>query len=146
MGKQSLENVTNIEKHLRKVDYIIRRKGREILADFDITVPQFTALQMLINRGNMTIGELSQNMDLACSTITDLIDRMEKSKLVMRQRDDRDRRVVRIKVLEKGYDILEEVMKRRIDFLDEKLAVLSSEEKANLDKGLESLYEAMKEE
>lgn len=146
MGEQSLQNVTNIEKHLRKVDYIIRRKGREILADFDITVPQFTALQILINRGNMTIGELSQKMDLACSTITDLIDRMEKSKLVVRQRDENDRRVVRIKVLDKGYDILEQVMKKRIGFLDEKLAVLSNEEKASLDKGLESLYGAMKDE
>ncbi len=146
MGEQSLQNVTNIEKHLRKVDYIIRRKGREILADFDITVPQFTALQILINRGNMTIGELSQKMDLACSTITDLIDRMEKSKLVVRQRDENDRRVVRIKVLDKGYDILEQVMKKRIGFLDEKLSVLSNEEKASLDKGLESLYGAMKDE
>ena len=146
MGEQSLQNVTNIEKHLRKVDYIIRRTGREILADFDITVPQFTALQILINRGNMTIGELSQKMDLACSTITDLIDRMEKSKLVVRQRDENDRRVVRIKVLDKGYDILEQVMKKRIGFLDEKLAVLSNEEKASLDKGLESLYGAMKDE
>lgn len=146
MGKQSLQDVTNIEKHLRKVDYIIRRKGREILADFDITVPQFTALQILINKGNMTIGELSQKMDLACSTITDLIDRMEKSKLVVRQRDENDRRVVRIKVLDKGYDILEQVMKKRIGFLDEKLSVLSNEEKASLDKGLESLYGAMKDE
>ena len=37
--------VEEIEKHLRKVDYIIRRKGREILSDFNITIPQFTALR-----------------------------------------------------------------------------------------------------
>ncbi len=78
----SCENVANIEKHLRKVDYIIRRKGREILSDFNITVPQFSALQILINYGDMTIGELSQKMALACSTITDLIDRMEKKYLI----------------------------------------------------------------
>lgn len=145
MEEKSLENVTNIEKHLRKVDYIIRRKGREILLDFGITVPQFTALQILINQGNMTIGELSQKMALACSTITDLIDRMEKAELVMRSRDEKDKRVVRIQVLPKGFNILEEVLKKRIEFLNLKLADLSYEEKESLDKGLDSLYRAMQD-
>lgn len=146
MKEKSLENVTNIEKHLRKIDYIIRRKGREILSDFNITVPQFTALQILINQGNMTIGELSQKMALACSTITDLIDRMEKTELVARNKDQKDKRVVRIKVLPRGYDMLEEVLQRRIEFLNLKLSSLSYQEKESLDQGLDSLYKAMKDE
>lgn len=146
MEQKSLKNVTNIEKYLRRIDYIIRKKGREILLDFNITVPQFTALQILINQGNMTIGELSQKMALACSTITDLIDRMEKAELVSRKRDEQDKRVVRIEVLPKGYNILEEVLKKRIEFLNSKLTNLSYEEKESLDKGLESLYEAMEDE
>ncbi|MBU5255377.1 MarR family winged helix-turn-helix transcriptional regulator [Tissierella praeacuta] len=140
------ENVANIEKHLRKVDYIIRRKGREILSDFNITVPQFSALQILINYGDMTIGELSQKMALACSTITDLIDRMEKSDLVIRKKDEKDKRVVRVEVLPKGYDILEKVLKKRIDFLTGKLSDFSDEDKDKLNLGLKSLYEAMKDE
>lgn len=146
MKNKELENVVNIEEYLRKVEYIIRKKGREILSDFSITVPQFSALQILISQGNMTIGELSQNMGLACSTITDLIDRMEKGELVSRQRDENDKRVVRINVLPKGYNILEEVLNKRIEFLNSKLVDFSYEQKNNLDKGLESLYVAMKNE
>ncbi len=146
MEDRSLENVASIERHLRKVDYIIRIKGREILSDFNITVPQFSALQILINKGNMTIGDLSQDMALACSTITDLIDRMEKSELVARIKDDKDKRVVRVEVLKKGHDILDEVLKKRIEFLDSKLINLSDEEKENLDKGLDLLYDVMKDE
>lgn len=142
----SCENVANIEKHLRKVDYIIRRKGREILSDFNITVPQFSALQILINQGDMTIGELSQKMALACSTITDLIDRMEKSELVVRKKDDKDKRVVRVEVLPNGYDILEKVLNKRIDFLSGKLSDFSDEDKNKLNLGLKALYEAMKDE
>jgi DNA-binding MarR family transcriptional regulator len=89
--KDICENVVSIERHLRKVDYIIRLKGRKILNDFNITVPQFTALQILINNGELTIGELSQKMALACSTITDLIDRMEKSELVIREKDEKEK-------------------------------------------------------
>ena len=100
------EKIISIEKHLRKIDYIIRLKGREILKDFNITIPQFTALQILINNGNLTIGELSQKMALACSTITDLIDRMEKNQLVVRRKDEKDKRVVRIEVLPAGHEIV----------------------------------------
>ncbi|MDU5080848.1 MarR family transcriptional regulator [uncultured Tissierella sp.] len=142
----SCENVANIEKYLRKVDYIIRRKGREILSDFNITVPQFSALQILINQGNMTIGELSQKMALACSTITDLIDRMEKAELVVRKKDEKDKRVVRVEVLPNGYDILEKVLNKRIDFLSGKLSNFSDEDKNRLHLGLKALYEAMKDE
>lgn len=140
------EDVAKIEKYLRKVDYIIRRNGREILLDFNITVPQFSALQILINKGNMTIGELSQEMALACSTITDLIDRMEKSELVVRKRDDRDKRVVRVEVLEKGYDILEKVLSKRIKYLDSKLINFGDENKRNLNIGLQALYESVKDD
>ncbi|NLV87766.1 MAG: MarR family transcriptional regulator [Tissierellia bacterium] len=138
--------VEEIEKHLRKVDYIIRRKGREILSDFNITIPQFTALQILINKGNMTIGELSKSMALACSTITDLIDRMEKAQLVVRKKDEKDKRVVRIEVLPEGYEILEKVLNKRIEFLSSKLADFTFDEKVRLSSGLKALYDAVKDE
>ena len=38
-------------------------------------------------------------MALACSTITDLIDRMEKAELVLRRKSSKDKRVVIVEVL-----------------------------------------------
>ena len=145
MEYKESEHVEHIEKYLRTIDYIVRKKGREILNDFSITVPQFTALQILINNGNMTIGELSQRMALACSTITDLIDRMEKTELVIRKKDDKDKRVVRVEVLTKGYDILEKVLEKRRVFLASKLEEFSNDDKKTLNKVLEELYKAMDE-
>lgn len=139
------ENIVCIEKYLRKVDYIIRKKGREILKDFNITIPQFTALQVLINNDGMTIGELSQKMALACSTITDLIDRMERNELVTRKKDEKDKRVVRIVVLPKGHQIVEKVLEKRVMFLDSKMKGITEEQKLSLNEGLKSLYDAMQE-
>ena len=135
-----------IEKYLRKVDYIIRKKGREILNDFNITVPQFTALQILIGEGDLTIGELSQKMTLACSTITDLIDRMEKSGLVVRKKDEKDKRVVRVEVQPIGYEIVQKVLDKRRAYLDGKLKGFKDEDKKFLKEALESLYGAMKDD
>ena len=140
------ENVIEIEKYLRKVDYIIRKKGREIINDFGITVPQFTALQFLISGGNLTIGELSQEMALACSTITDLIDRMEKTELVVRKKDEKDKRVVRVEVQPVGYELVQKVLEKRRLYLAEKLNEFEEEDKKFLKEALTSLYFAMKDD
>ena len=96
------DQVAFLEKELRHISGIIKQKGRHILSSYTITPPQFVALQWLLELGDMTIGDLSNKMYLAFSTTTDLIDRMEKSKLVKRIRDEQDRRVVRIHLLEEG--------------------------------------------
>lgn len=142
--KSGYEDIINIEKYLRKVDYIIRVKGREILNDFNITIPQFTALQILIYNGELTIGELSKKMSLACSTITDLVDRMENNELVVRKKDEKDKRVVRIEVLPLGHEIVGKVLEERVKYLEMKTSELTEEEKSSLSEGLESLYNAMK--
>ena len=145
-NKGTWDDVIKIERYLRKTDYIIRLKGREILNDFNITGPQFTALQILIGEGELTIGELSRKMSLACSTITDLIDRMEKNKLVVRKKDENDKRVVRIEVLPLGYELVHKVVEKRREFLGEKLKKVEVTEMKLLNEGLESLYSAMKED
>lgn len=145
-NNETENNVDLIEKYLRRTDWIIRKKGREILSDMNITDPQFIALQYIINNQQLTIGELSQKMSLACSTITDLIDRMEKNHLVLREKDEQDKRVVRLKVQPKGNEIVEQVLKKRREYLSGKLADLNESEKELLLKSLKHLYEVMTEE
>jgi len=145
-NKGTWEDVIKIERYLRKNDYIIRLKGREILKDFNITGSQFTALQILIGNGELTIGELSRKTSLACSTITDLIDRMEKNKLVVRKKDEKDKRVVRIEVLPLGYEIVDKVVQKRREFLGRELEGFEEEEMKFLSESLESLYNAMKKD
>lgn len=145
MEYKSRDYVENIELYLRKIDYIIRKKGREILQDYKMTIPQFTALQIMINNEDITIGELSQKMNLACITITDLVSRMENTELVLRKKDEKDKRVVRIEVLDKGHEILHLVMEKRRDYLSEKLTDIDSENKHALNDALEKLFDAMKE-
>jgi len=137
------EIVVELEKSLRYVAAILKQKGREILNHYPITPPQFVALQWLLEEGDMTIGELSNKMYLAFSTTTDLIDRMEKNELVARVRDQADRRVVRIHLLEKGERIIEEVIKKRQQYLLEILKNFSEEEIVSLEKSIRKLYEEM---
>jgi len=137
------EQVFNIERDLRYVSSIIKQKGREILANFPITPPQFVALQWLNEDGDMTIGELSNKMFLACSTTTDLIDRMESNGLVERVRDTSDRRVVRIHLKEKGQNIILEVLEARREYLASILTNFSKKDVEDLSRVLHILHNEM---
>nr|MDH3098902.1 MarR family transcriptional regulator [Bacillus velezensis] len=136
MTSKSVEHVADIEKSLRHIGAIIKQKGREILNQYAITPPQFVGLQWLYELGDMTIGELSAKMYLACKTTTDLIDRMEKNKLVERVKDPADRRVVRIHLLAEGERIIQEVILKRQAYLRDMFATFSEEETAAFEKSL----------
>jgi MarR family transcriptional regulator, organic hydroperoxide resistance regulator len=139
-----LDIVANIEKELRYISGIVKEKGRQILSNYTITPPQFVALQWLFEDGDMTIGELSSKMFLACSTTTDLVDRMEKNILLMRVKDSNDRRVVRIHLLEEGERIIEEVIKKRQAYLKDVLKNFSMEEIEFLESNLTKLHHEMR--
>jgi DNA-binding MarR family transcriptional regulator len=140
------EIVAAIEKDLRYISGIIRQKGREILHNYAITPPQFIALQWLFEEGDMTIGELSNKMYLACSTTTDLVDRMEKNRLVTREKDLNDRRIVRIHLLDEGRRIINEVIEKRQLYLKNVLKNFTEEEICHLKENLAKLHQGMQEE
>lgn len=141
----NLEQVAFLEKELRYISGIIKQKGREILSNYTITPPQFIALQWLFEHGDMTIGDLSTKMYLAFSTTTDLVDRMEKNQLVLRVRNEQDRRVVQIHLLKEGERIIEEVIVKRQDYLRDVLSNFDEKEVERLSILLKKLHLEMKE-
>ena len=140
---QQTTMVADVEKELRYIAGIIKQRGRVILNHYPITAPQFVALQWLLEKGEMTIGELSNCIHLACSTTTDLVDRMEKNELLERVRDSKDRRVVRIQVLDKGKQIIHEVIEKRQQYLEEVLEGIPEEDVQTLNRLLHVLHENM---
>jgi len=141
-----VSQVAHIEKSIRMIADIVKQKGREILNEFPITPPQFIALQWLHEFGDMTIGELSSKMYLACSTTTDLVDRMENNDLVERVKDTADRRVVRIHLLDKGAKIIREVINQRQVYLHNILEDFSKDDVDILEKSLSHLFDEMKKD
>lgn len=82
-----------------------RRLTKELARQVDLTGPQLTVLKMLEGMGDISLSELSERIRAQNSTVTGIIDRMEREDLVVRARSTEDRRVVRIKLTEKGSKI-----------------------------------------
>lgn len=106
-----------VERLLREISLVIMKKGRDILADFEITPPQFHALLALKENGELTMGELCQAMYLACSTVTDLTERMQRHGYVSRTKDPKDRRVIKVRLEDRGREVIERVLQERRRYL-----------------------------
>ncbi|AIF43275.1 MarR family winged helix-turn-helix transcriptional regulator [Virgibacillus sp. SK37] len=143
-NNSSTYTINNIERTMRYISGIIKQNGRKILTNYPITSPQFVALQWLVENEELTIGELSNKISLAFSTTTDLVDRMENNELVERVKDVKDKRVVRIRVLDKGRQIIQEVIEKRQVYLGEVLEDFTDEQTESLNELLEFLHEQMR--
>jgi len=144
LAKPSVSSqVAEIDSLLREVGGLLRKWGRDILSGFEITNPQFEALLVLREHGELTMGELCAKMFLACSTATDLIDRMERNGLIERVRDTADRRVIRLRVLPKGHQLIDQILEVRQTYLAGALSGLGTSDKARLIWSLQQLTAAL---
>ncbi|MEW5250093.1 MarR family winged helix-turn-helix transcriptional regulator [Microbulbifer discodermiae] len=71
-----------------------------------LTAPQVLLLQAIRDRGEVTIGELANEVSLSQATVTNILDRLEKRGLVFRQRSKEDRRKVHAHLTDQGQEIL----------------------------------------
>lgn len=92
----------------------------EGLAPFNITPGQYGVLRYLWQDGPCTPKEIAQTLRLENSTISGVLDRMEKKGLIERIIDKKDRRSIRVAATEQGMSMRDDVLKV-IDELNQKV-------------------------
>jgi len=85
-----------IVQHLRTISRALRRLIAERAEELGITVSQLSVLWSLWQEDGVLTSKLIEGTNLDGGTITGVIDRLEAKGLVRRERDDEDRRVVRV--------------------------------------------------
>ncbi|WP_425806499.1 MarR family winged helix-turn-helix transcriptional regulator [Desulfitobacterium sp. Sab5] len=141
-----LELGQELEETIREINTMMYRSERSILFEARISNSQFNALLKLKEFGSLTMGELCKHLFTACSTVTDLADRLERGGLVERIRDVKDRRIVHINLLPKGEEVVDAVIRERQVFLEKVMKTYSEEESAVLLKTLVNLVNRMGKE
>lgn len=84
------EVLSALRRVIRATDLHSRRLEKTV----GLTAPQLLLLQILRQRGEMSIGELSREMNLSQATVTTVMDRLEDRGLTRRSRGDTDKRKV----------------------------------------------------
>lgn len=81
-------------KLLRQVMDALRQNMKQQYKDMNLTGPQVMVMHILAHHGEMKISALSEKLGLSNSTVSGILDRLEKQGLVERTRSKEDRRVV----------------------------------------------------
>jgi len=94
---------------LRTGDWIDNRLGR-LFREYGLTSSQYNVLRILRGEGKpLPSLEIADRLIQVVPAITGLIDRLEKQELVVRRRDDEDRRVVFVEITPKAVTLLAKI-------------------------------------
>jgi len=103
---QLLNQIEEVLIALRRVIRATDLHSKYLAKTTGLTAPQILLLQTLRDKGQITIGELAQEVSLSQATVTTILDRLEKRELVYRQRSDTDKRKVHAFLTDEALEIL----------------------------------------
>lgn len=113
----------------------------ETLKTACLTPSQYNVLRIL--RGVVTVGasvrEISERMITKDSDVTRLLDRLEANKLVRRERQTKDRRIVQTYITDKGLSLLTSLNQQMNKCYERQLGHLSEKQLVELSKLLDAV-------
>ena len=122
-----------------------RRVTRALAERYGLTGSQLLVLKMLEPRGQVSLSELSERIRAKNSTVTGIIDRMERDEIVVRRRSDEDRRVVFIELTAKGRKLASDARIDPMHLYRALLEDLSPRDAADLERIMTKLVSRVRE-
>ena len=110
----------------------------------DFAPSQMRALLAFSEDKEYSIGELGRNAQAKSSTITDMIDRLENDGIAERFRDGDDRRVVNVRLTDKGRKLRREFSQKRRKEMEAIFLKLSQEDRKHLIHHLSEAYKILR--
>jgi len=104
-----------------------------------ITPAQFRALRVLRRHGDLRLSELSDRLQIAARSTTEVIDALESRHLVARRPDPDDRRATLVEVTEHGTGVLEAIRAARGTEAERAFGQLTPADRADLARILRKL-------
>jgi DNA-binding MarR family transcriptional regulator len=110
------------------------RLGRQLRRDDppDLSITLYSALSVVIDHGELAIGELAEAEGVPASAATRIADRLEEAGLVTRRANPRDRRGVNVASTAEGRRLVADRRQRGNAWLAARLAGLTPEQRQAL--------------
>ncbi|WP_353065245.1 MarR family winged helix-turn-helix transcriptional regulator [Arcanobacterium hippocoleae] len=133
---------------LLRLGRFVEQIRRSIFGKYSLETWEFEMLAALRRTGaphQLTAGQLMNETLVTSGTITNRIDQMEKHGYVVRNRDEKDRRVVYVKATAAGIAAIDAAMSALLAVQHELLAHFSADEEAELRAGIKKLLEVVEQ-
>lgn len=107
----------------------IHKESDAMLKSYGLTNGQFAVMEALYSKGDLTVSELIEKVLTTSGNMTVLISNLEKAGMVIRRKNEADKRGFIISLSEKGRMLMDEIFPKHMKSIGEKLSILSCEEK-----------------
>ncbi len=102
------------------------------LKDSVLTVNEFVVMEALYTKGELVTQEVADKILIPNSSLTYVLDVLEKKKYIVRERDSKDRRRQILSLSKQGEEIFSEVYKDHYEYMNDIFDVLTQEEQDQL--------------
>jgi DNA-binding MarR family transcriptional regulator len=94
---------------LMRVQQLVLAELDEILKPHGLTFARYEALVLLVfsRKGSLPLGKMGERLQVHPTSVTSIIDRLERSGFVVRRRHPRDGRAVLAEITDAGRDVVE---------------------------------------
>lgn len=143
-----MENLkTNITLDFMRISNLLNRYGAKMVADVGLnSIQQWVILRTIIQKGDISIGELKEELLVTKQNMTGMINRLQQSNLVTLYQDSEDKRRTRVKITEEGHRVYEQLSSLRNDFNAQTYHIYNDQEIVVLSDLLGRLVEHLKED
>lgn len=134
-------DTTDILIKIRKIVRSVDIESKKIQKEYGVSIPQVLCLNFLHRSHNYlaTQGEIRKFLNLNSSTVSGIINRLEKKGLLARLPKTGDKRVVNIALTSAGDNLLKTIPSLLHEQLSEKLQKLDERKLEQVEKSLDTL-------
>ncbi|MDB4894637.1 MAG: MarR family transcriptional regulator [Firmicutes bacterium] len=88
-------------------DLVDKRCDKFLGARYGLTTPQYQLLLAAVQNADVTLGGLSEQLNCSRGNVTGIVDRLERDEWLKRERSREDRRVISVRLTDKGHRVWE---------------------------------------
>ncbi|MDZ7835364.1 MAG: MarR family transcriptional regulator [Alkalibacterium sp.] len=113
---------------LLKASSSVEKVVKKDMSSYGLNATEFTVLELLYSKGRQPIQRIGQQVLLASSSITYVVDQLEEKQFVIRVADQADRRVTYCELTDEGEKLMDEIFPRHAEKIAELFAGCSRDE------------------
>ena len=122
----------------RTLDHLMKIVKTDVQR-YGLNVTEFAVMELLYIKGDQPIQRIGNRVLIASSSITYVVDKLEEKGCVVRQRNEKDKRVTNASLTDKGRSMMDEIFPDHASTLESTFSVLTDEEITVLQTALKKL-------
>lgn len=122
--KEFLKLTTVLFRTMQNVEAVIKKD----IQSHHLNTSEFGAMELLYNRGAQPMQSMASRLLMASSSMTYVIDQLEKKGMIKRNPSDDDKRVIMVELTDEGKDFFDKIFPKHVQTLTTMYQNLNDEE------------------